>query len=210
MHVIWLLLMAVADWRACWRNCLVWMVDSVWIVALTRKYAAWMYLFGVPLQNDSTFDTIPGKSECDGCAGSRRIRMLLSEERMAMSRHGSLRVVLLKDEGDSTRSGDWNIAKAVLRSPVAWAIVPAEYSIKHRTVIGRASFSPWAVCRSSFKLCVANSQSVRVHARNTCCKSTAQYSVLRHSMRLFALTIDSVIGSGVCKPPMVLSVNAPI
>lgn len=120
--------------------------------------------------------------------------------RMAMSRPGSLRVILLV-LGESERSGDWKIVRAVLRSPVACAMVPAVYSIRHWTSSERLSPVSCAICRSSFRFCLAKSQSVREHARNTCCSIILQHSVLRHSMRLFALTIDSATFSGVSKLP---------
>lgn len=159
-----------------------------------------MYLFGLVLLKDSMVDRMPGRREWDGCIGSRRMRTVLMAARMAMSRRGSLCVALLA-EGDSERSGDWKIFWAALRSPVACAIVPAVYSIRHRTSSERFSPSSWAICRSSLRFCLAKSQSVRAHARNTCCSIILQHSVLRHSMRLFAFTIDSATFSGVSKLP---------
>lgn len=49
---------------------------------------------------------------------------------MHVSRQGSLRAVLLV-EGESDSKGDWKVARAADRSPVAWEMVPAAYSIKH-------------------------------------------------------------------------------
>ena len=159
-----------------------------------------MYLFGLILAKDSMVERIVGRSEWEGWDGSRIMRAVFMAARMAMSRRGSLRVVLL-ELGESERSGDWKIVRAVLRSPVACAMVPALYSIKHWTSSERLLPSSWAICWSSFRFCLAKSQSVREHARNTCCSMMLQHSVLRHSMRLFALTIDSAIISGVLKLP---------
>lgn len=80
-------------------------------------------------------------------------------------------------------------------------MVPAVYSIKHWKLPERLSPSSCAICRSSFRFSLAKSQSVRQHARNTCCSMILQHSVLRHSMRLFALPIDSATFSGVSKLP---------
>ena len=152
------------------------------------------------MQNDSRVDKTPGSWECDGCDGSRRIRTVLIAARMAMSRRGSFRVVLLT-EGGNESNGDWKILSAVLRSPVACAIMPAVYSIRLQIVSGRLSPSSSETCRSSFRFCLAKSQSLLAHARNICWRSTLQYNTLRHSIRLFALTIDSAISSGALKLP---------
>lgn len=63
-----------------------------------------MYLFGLVLAKDSMVERMVGRSEWEGWDGSRMMRAVFMAARMAMSRQGSLRVVLLA-LGESERSG---------------------------------------------------------------------------------------------------------
>lgn len=64
------------------------------------------------------------------------MRTVFRAERMQISRCGSLRETLL-DEEDRLSNGDWKIVRADSRSPVAWEIVPAAYSIRYLMGLGR-------------------------------------------------------------------------
>lgn len=122
---------------------------------------------------------------------------------MHVSRHGSLRAVLLAD-GESSNRGDWKMLNARARSPVAWAMVPAAYSIRHSMDLGRLGPHSWVNWRSSFRDWVASSQSVRAQARKTRCRRKLQQRDRRHSTRLVAFTIDSEISCGAVKPPEII------
>jgi hypothetical protein len=97
---------------------------------------------------------------------------------------------------------------ARVRSPVAWAIVPAAYSIKHSIDLGRLGPHSWVNCRSSSRDWVAASQSVRAQARKTRCRRKLQQRDRRHSTRLVAFTIDSGISCGAVKPPTIFELDS--
>lgn len=142
-----------------------------------------MYLFGLPLQKGSIVERMAGRRECDGWDGSRRMRIVLRAARIAVSRRGSFLEVLLMNDG-SAKIGFWNAERAESRSPTPWAMIPSAYSTKHWSVLGPLSPRSSLAGRSSFRVCFANSQSLRPQARNISWRSKLQYRILLHSNRV--------------------------
>lgn len=108
-----------------------------------------MYLLELLRHCGSTRARTWFRRECDGCEGSRRMRIVLRPARIAVSRRGSLRIVrFVDDEGE--RRGESYAANAATRSPLPCAMTPAAYSMRQDIDSGSALPSSSEELRSSF------------------------------------------------------------